>query len=164
MLAGFLCKGSAIRLPKPPFGILSWFGNSRSYELSFSCRVRAQVWLIIAVPSRLASWAVTALAKKSMHEHHCPSERFPKPRVHPARDRIGQSPASLHASRPRQNPRQGNNRCHRLAGVNACDYFARQMPIKHLVIKRYQLAEAAVTTLYFRLLTNTWAPFIGTGR
>ena len=29
---GPCCKGNAIKLPKPPRGMVSWLGNSRSYE------------------------------------------------------------------------------------------------------------------------------------
>lgn len=36
---GSCWSGSAMRLPKPPRGIVSWFGNRRSYEsMDSSCR------------------------------------------------------------------------------------------------------------------------------
>src|SRR3989339_1955018 len=43
--------------------MVSWLGNSRSYEVSFNCRVRAQVWLMMAVPRARASRAGTEQEK-----------------------------------------------------------------------------------------------------
>jgi hypothetical protein len=57
------CAGAA-QVPKPPLGMVSWLGNSRSYEVRLSCRVRLQARLIMAVPKRLASRAGIAVVKK----------------------------------------------------------------------------------------------------
>jgi len=62
---GPFCSGNAIRFPNPPLGIVSWLGNSRSYEFSLSCRVRVHVWLMMAVPKRRASRAETLPAKNT---------------------------------------------------------------------------------------------------
>ena len=58
-------SGSAIRFPKPPRGMVSWLGNSRSYEsMPSSCRL-AIVSVMRWQPILRAVAAATGVAKKN---------------------------------------------------------------------------------------------------
>ena len=60
----FRCRGKAIRLPKPPTGIVSWLGNKRSYDakpISGRCSI---VSVRIAAPSCRAVRAGIGSEKK----------------------------------------------------------------------------------------------------
>ena len=62
---GRFCSGSAIRLPNPPCGIVSWFGKRRSYESSPMSGRRSIVSVRRCDPSLRASAAGMASSKKS---------------------------------------------------------------------------------------------------
>jgi hypothetical protein len=82
------CRGSAIRLPNPPFGIVSWFGKNRSYESSpIACRP-SMARVSIALPSFRAVDACIASSKKIQT---CP------PRPERDRSRAAATPRSRHA-------------------------------------------------------------------
>lgn len=58
-------SGSAIRLPNPPLGIVSWFGNSRSYDSIESWCRRDMVSVIRKQPSLRAATADTGDVKNN---------------------------------------------------------------------------------------------------